>query len=65
MVHFGQSPRHTYLHHGHMAVGGSSLDHLAGVAGLLGALPLPGHRFQGLPDFEVSDIMDEFHICIR
>ncbi len=63
IVHFGQSPRRTYLHLKHgdpqrLAAG-------AGAAGLGGALPLPGDRFKEFPTFTAKDILDEHEMCIR
>lgn len=63
IVHFGQSPRRTYMHLKHgdaqrLAAG-------AGAAGLGGALPLPGNRFKEFPAFTAKDILDEHEMCIR
>ncbi|KAG2488197.1 hypothetical protein HYH03_013191 [Edaphochlamys debaryana] len=41
VVHYGLSPRRPYAHHSNPQAG----QHM------MGALPLPGHRFEGFPEF--------------
>ncbi|GIL81236.1 hypothetical protein Vretimale_1194 [Volvox reticuliferus] len=66
LVHFGQAPRHAYLQKSHMKSTGVGLDmYMGGVGSLLEPLPLPGHRFQGFPEFNAPDLMEEHEICIR
>ncbi|KAG2488194.1 hypothetical protein HYH03_013188 [Edaphochlamys debaryana] len=53
LVHYGLAPRRPYVHHTNGAPPG------------LGALPLPGHRFEGFPDFTSEAILAEQMICYR
>ncbi|KAG2488188.1 hypothetical protein HYH03_013182, partial [Edaphochlamys debaryana] len=55
VVHYGLSPRRPYAHHSNPQAG----QHL------VGALPLPGHRFEGFPDFTIGAILAEYHMCYR
>ncbi|KAG2485167.1 hypothetical protein HYH03_016057 [Edaphochlamys debaryana] len=55
LVHFGQAPRRPYARHKNPEAG----HHLTG------NLPQPGHRFEGFPDFNGGDVMEEAEICYR
>ncbi|KXZ50301.1 hypothetical protein GPECTOR_17g940 [Gonium pectorale] len=57
MVHFGQAPRRPYTQKSHLSGGG--------MLPLVSALPLPGRRFDGFPDFNAADILEENEICLR
>ncbi|KAG2488215.1 hypothetical protein HYH03_013209 [Edaphochlamys debaryana] len=55
VVHYGLSPRRPYAHHSNPQAG----QHMTG------ALPLPGHRFQGFPEFTAADVLEEHWMCYR
>ncbi|KAG2488196.1 hypothetical protein HYH03_013190 [Edaphochlamys debaryana] len=56
VVHYGLAQRRPYMHHTTGAPPG---------LGALGALPLPGHRFEGFPNFTSEAIVAEHMNCYR
>ncbi|KAG2485163.1 hypothetical protein HYH03_016053 [Edaphochlamys debaryana] len=55
IIHFGQAPRRPYARHNNPEAG----------LHLTGNLALPGHRFQGFPEFSAVDILEENEVCYR
>ncbi|KAG2485164.1 hypothetical protein HYH03_016054 [Edaphochlamys debaryana] len=55
VVHYGLAPRRPYARHNNPEAG----------LHLTGNLALPGHRFEGFPEFSAEAIMEEHTVCYR